>query len=218
MPRTNFPYTFDRYLGVSLRVGLSRSIFPGAGRSTFSIHYLLRAQKGYLRISLTRFASLQQTVCPAIAAAQPVRSACAPGNAPSRLVFWPVTFLQIRATGKKTSCFCPFAAGEEADLRAFAIGIDAMSITIARRRISFSLVYPFISLVYPFISLVYPFISLVYPFISLVYPFISLVYPFISLVYPFISLVYPFISIVYPFISLFLCAIPSFLCPIPSFL
>ena len=66
-------------MGVSLRVGLSRSIFPGAGRSTVSKHQTCRrAQKGYSRISLTRFASCIAARSPAIAAAQRVRSACAP--------------------------------------------------------------------------------------------------------------------------------------------
>ena len=75
---TFIPYTFDRYLGVSLRVGLSRSIFPGAGRSTVSIIPAIRAQKGYLRISRARFASCIAPTSPAIISAPLVRSACAP--------------------------------------------------------------------------------------------------------------------------------------------
>ena len=41
-----------------------------------------RAQKGYSRISLTRFASCIAPTSPAIAAAQRVRSACAPEITP----------------------------------------------------------------------------------------------------------------------------------------
>ena len=69
-------------LGVSLRVGLSRSIFLGAINCIFSNISAPRAQKGYLRISLTRFASCIAARSPAIAAAQRVRSACAPEITP----------------------------------------------------------------------------------------------------------------------------------------
>ena len=41
-----------------------------------------RAQKGYLRISLTRCASCIVPASPAMAAAERVSSACAPENAP----------------------------------------------------------------------------------------------------------------------------------------
>ena len=68
------------FLGVSLRVGLSRSIFPGAVKRIVSRHCAVRAQKGYLRISLTRFASCIEKISPAIAAAERVSSACAPGS------------------------------------------------------------------------------------------------------------------------------------------
>ncbi len=70
------------YLGVPLWVGLSRSIFLGAVKRIISNSYYLRAQKGYLRISLTRFASHIEKISPAIATAPLVRRACAPGNAP----------------------------------------------------------------------------------------------------------------------------------------
>ena len=65
-------------LGVRQAAGLSRSIFPGAVKRTISIHSAPRAQKGYSRISLTRFASCIAPTSPAIAAAQRVRSARAP--------------------------------------------------------------------------------------------------------------------------------------------
>ena len=66
------------FLGVSLRVGLSRSIFQGAGKHSISKQSAPRAQKGYLRISLTRFASCIVPTSPAITSAQLVCSACAP--------------------------------------------------------------------------------------------------------------------------------------------
>ena len=75
-----------------------------------------RAQKGYLRISLSRFASCIVTTSPAIRSAPLVRSACAPENAPRlgvetlprkvstgtiwRLAFWPVTFCGDPLRGK----------------------------------------------------------------------------------------------------------------------
>ena len=68
------------FLGVPLRVGLSRSIFPGAGKRSISNHSATRAQKGYLRISLTRPASCIAPTSPAITSAQHVRSARAPGS------------------------------------------------------------------------------------------------------------------------------------------
>ena len=61
-----------------LRVGLSRSIFPGAVKRTVSIHPAPRAQKGYLRISLTHPASCIEKISPAIIATQRVSSARAP--------------------------------------------------------------------------------------------------------------------------------------------
>ena len=83
------------FLGVSLRVGLSRSIFPGAGRSTVSKHQTCRrAQKGYSRISLTRFASCIAPTSPAITSAQLVSSACAPEIGRST---------NIKLTAQKTS-------------------------------------------------------------------------------------------------------------------
>jgi hypothetical protein len=69
-------------LGARQAAGLSRSIFLGAVKRTVSMHPHQRAQKGYLRISLARFASSIEKISPAIATAPRVRRACAPGNAP----------------------------------------------------------------------------------------------------------------------------------------
>ena len=66
------------FLGVSLRVGLSRSIFQGAGKHSISKQSAPRAQKGYLRISLTRFASCIVPTSPAITTAPLVCCARAP--------------------------------------------------------------------------------------------------------------------------------------------
>ncbi len=68
------------FLGVPLRVGLSRSIFLGAVNRIISNTYSVRAQKGYSRISLTRFASCIEKISPAITTAPHVTTACAPGS------------------------------------------------------------------------------------------------------------------------------------------
>jgi len=53
-PKHQPPHTSEAdYVGVSLRVGLSRSIFLGAIERSISNDSAPRAQKGYLRISLT---------------------------------------------------------------------------------------------------------------------------------------------------------------------
>ena len=101
-------------MGVSLRVGLSRSIFPGAGRSTVSKHQTCRrAQKGYSRISLTRFASCIAARSPAIAAAQRVRSACAPEITPHLCLVAYVYLRSLPAVCAELSqaceAFLPFA-------------------------------------------------------------------------------------------------------------
>ena len=112
-PRQNrVPQRF--FLGVPLRVGLSRSIFPGAGRSTVSKHQTCRrAQKGYSRISLTRFASCIAARSPAIAAAQRVCSACAPEITPHLCL---VAYVYLRSLpavcadlSQACEAFLPFA-------------------------------------------------------------------------------------------------------------
>ena len=80
------------FLGVRQAAGLSRSIFLGAIERIVPIHPAPRAQKGYLRISLTRFASCIAQTSPAITAAQRVRSACAPGSWANSVKLWPYTF------------------------------------------------------------------------------------------------------------------------------
>ena len=76
------------------RVPSGRAIaqyLSGRDKAYYSNTLAPRAQKGYLRISLTRSASCLEKISPAIAAAPRVRRARAPGNAPRcpRKTYWP---------------------------------------------------------------------------------------------------------------------------------
>ena len=82
----HYPALLEKLFRLFGRVPLGRAIaqyLSGRGeRHCINAADVPRAQKGYLRISLTRCASCIVPASPAMAAAERVSSACAPENAP----------------------------------------------------------------------------------------------------------------------------------------